>query len=215
MTDYSTIMAVNNNGAEITAGDICQWLKNPNDNKERLVEFIFNRLYGRYIKPFEFNDSNYKKNYKNGFTIMANCCLLIETFASFRKEVFKDTNGKSEKCFGWFFLAENKFIDLSKGGLLEDQYLSNDRIKNKGVPRAFYRDVRCGILHNGETRNGWKILRKNALYDENTKTINAVKFMNELKKTLLHYKAELNAAKTDSEIWTALTNRLEFLVSKT
>ena len=102
MTDYSTIMAVGNTGNEITAGDLCKWIKNTEANKDRLVEFIFDRLYGRYIKPFEFNNSNYKTEYKNGFTIMANCCLLIETFASFREKVFKDTKGKSEKCFGWF-----------------------------------------------------------------------------------------------------------------
>lgn len=214
MTDYSTIMAVDKNGDEITAGDLCAWIKDKKKHKDRLAKFIFARLYRRYIKPFEFNNSVYKKDYKNGFTIMANCCLLIEAFASFREKAFKDTNGKSEKCFGWFFLSNNKYIEFSKNGLTIDAYLSNGKISNKGIPRDFYRNVRCGILHNGETRNGWKIIRRNSLYDENKKTINAVEFMKGLKESLQNHEKDLKAAKIDSEIWDAFISRTEFLISK-
>lgn len=49
-------------------------------NKEEIANFVFQRLHSRYLKPFKFNDEKYKNEYKNGFSIMANCCLLIVAF---------------------------------------------------------------------------------------------------------------------------------------
>ncbi len=215
MTDTNTVMAVDKSGNDITEASLRNWINDAGNNKNKLSNFIFERLYGRYIRPFEFNDPSYIKSYKNGFTIMANCCLLIETFASFRVDIFKDTKGKSEKCFGWFFLTEDKFHQFSKRGLAVADYLSNVRINNRGVPRDFYVNVRCGILHNGETRNGWKVVRKGNLYDSQTKKINAVEFMNELKNILCNYQRELNANEIQSDIWNVCIERVKFLISST
>jgi IS1 family transposase len=75
-------------------------------------------------------------------------------------------------------------------------------------------NVRCGILHNAETRNGWKILRDGPFYDVNTKTINAVKFMNRLKSTLKDYKKALDNSVVNTEIWNSFVNRLKDVISK-
>lgn len=216
MKDQSIILATDEDGNEITIKQVKEWLNNKNHNKENLSQFIYDRLYGRYIKPFDFNDKVFIDKYKNGFSIMAICCLLIETYASFRENVFTDTKGKSERCFGWFFLKERSFSDFSKGGLSIHDYTDIHKIiKNKGVPRDFYLNVRCGILHNAETRNGWKITRKNAFYDSKTKTINAVKFMNRLKSTLRDYKILLiNADINRDGIWNNCIDRIKDIISK-
>ena len=208
-------MAVDKNGNDIVVADLGNWINDSIKYKTQLSEFIYDRLHGRYIRPFEFDDSKYKKHFKNGFTIMANCCLLIETFVSFKKLQFKDSNGKSEKCFGWFFVTENAFSKFSQGGLPAPEYLSEGRIRNRGVPRDFYRNVRCGILHNGETRNGWKIVREGSLYDAPKKTINATKFMKELKTTLQNYRILLNKSEIDTEIWNNFIERIKFLLDRT
>ena len=213
--DYSTIMAVDENDEEITAADVRDWIKDRVAHRNELAQFVFSRLHGRYIRPFKYEDSTYKKSYKNGFSMMANSCLLIETFASFRERVFKDTNHKSEKCFGWFFLTQDGFLEFSEGGLTKDQYLSDNKIKNKGIPREFYRNVRCGILHNGETRNGWKIQRRGQLFDRETKTINAYTFMQGIEDSLNNYRKELLDAQVDSEIWDVLIDRIDFLITRT
>lgn len=215
MKDKSIILATDKDGNEITIKQIEEWIKDKKHNKEYLSQFIYDRLYGRYIRPFDSKDSPYVDKHKNGFTIMANCCLLIETYASFREGAFRDTKGKSERCFGWFFLKEKRFVDFSKGGLTINDYISKKgRLNNKGVPFDFYRNVRCGILHNAETRNGWKILRRDSLYDEKTKTINAVKFMNRLNKTLIDYKKELDDSDINTEIWDSFINRIKDVISK-
>lgn len=71
-------------------------------NKNAIADFIYKRLYSRYIKPFEFDDATYKKEYKNGFSMMASFCLLIETLQSFRKGL-GDSNGQSTDLFKDFF----------------------------------------------------------------------------------------------------------------
>lgn len=215
MKDKTIILATDNDGNDITIGQVEGWLRDKQANKNNLSQFIYNRLYGRYIKPFDFDNRNYPDRYKNGFTIMANCCLLIETYTSFREKSFTDTNGKSERCFGWFFLNEKRFVDFSKNGLSIEDYINKPgRLNNKGVPKDFYINVRCGILHNAETRNGWKIIRRGAFYDENTKTINAFKFMNRLKSTLKDYKNELDDSDVSTDIWDSFVDRIKEIISK-
>lgn len=54
--------------------------------------------------------------------------------------------------------------------------------------------MRCGILHQGETYNGWKIIRTGKIL--NNKTINATKFLKALDSTLKKYRDELKTNKT-------------------
>src|SRR3989344_3645285 len=62
--------------------------------KEQITALIFYRLKGRYVRPFQFTEEKYKKEFKNGFSILANCCLLIETLQSFRNGWDETPKGK-------------------------------------------------------------------------------------------------------------------------
>lgn len=154
-------------------------------NKELIAEFLYQRLYKRYLKPFEFEDedSKYRNDYKNGFSIMANCCLLIETLESF-KNGWEDSNRKSESAFKKFFTSEQNFKVFEK------------------INKEFYANVRCGILHQGETTAGYRINRSETdLYNPETKTINAVLFAKQMKQSLQNYKKVLIEKEWDSEEW--------------
>ena len=105
-------------------------------NKEGIANFVFNRLSERYLIPLE----KVPLKFKNGFSIMANACLLIETYESFIQG-WQDTKAP-RLPFNSFFKREEGFKDF------------------KYEARNFYKDVRCGILHQGETKGGWKITRK-------------------------------------------------------
>lgn len=124
----TTILYYNTNGKNITVKKYTKLVEEK--NKKEIANFIYNRLYSRYIKSLEFEDAKYKKEYKNGFSMMANACLLIETSQSF-KEGIGDSNGQSGKLFTNFFNENNNFEVF--------------RDTN------FYKGVRCGILHQGET----------------------------------------------------------------
>ena len=178
MTKEKVVLYYNPIGRNITVERYKKTLANK--NKKELAEFIYNRLYSRYIKPFEFEHKIYKKEYKNGFSIMANACLLIETLQSY-KQGLGNSKGQSKKLFMNFFKENANFKEFQN--------------------TAFYQDVRCGILHQGETTGDWQINRKNKLPLLENKNINANKFMQELKKSLKTYRDCLKNKEWDSEIW--------------
>ena len=162
-------------------------------NKEELAKFIYHRLHSRYINPFNLSDDDYKKQYKNGFSMMANCCLLIETLQSF-KNGLGDSNGQSKRLFKEFFDTENNFSDL----------------KNS----SFYVNVRCGILHQGETTGGWKITREKKELLKN-KTIDAVIFGEVLENSLKEYQTLLTTEAWDSEIWDNFRTKMRRIIANT
>ena len=95
-----------------------------NQDQTQISNFIYHRLYRRYLKPFLFEDKRFKKEFKNGFSIMANCCLLIETLESF-KNGWSDSDRKSEQAFIQFFKSETNFFAF------------------KDKEKAFYKNIRC------------------------------------------------------------------------
>ncbi len=215
MKNLHLVLATDKNGKKITIQDLENWIKT--GSKTELADFFYDRFYVRYLKPFEFKNSEYVKTHKNGFTIMTSCCLLIETFVSFTNPEFKDTNRKSERSFGYFFLKNKEFNCFSKGGLNLEQYekQTTKHLNNKGIPKDFYSNVRCGILHSGETRNNWKILRKGELFDEKNKSINATKFMNNIVLVMKRFQNDLLISDFEnSDIWKTYKNRLKYLIEK-
>jgi hypothetical protein len=163
------------------------------ENKAGIANFVFKRLSERYLIPLE----NVPSEFKNGFSLMANACLLIETYESFRQG-WKDTNGPYLRPFDLFFEREQGFKDFKYG------YSSK-----------FYRNVRCGILHQGETTGGWKItrLKEAPIFNKAEKTINATKFFNELRKSLEAYRDLLiNSDWEHDEVWVNCRKKISYII---
>ncbi len=125
---------------------------------------------------------------------MAMACLLIEALESFAQG-WENTRarGRSEEAFRLFFQRFPAFSDF--------------------VPLAadFYRGVRCGLLHQAETTDGWHIRRIGKLYDGRTKTINASKFLSEIENALAIYCSQLETSGWDSEVWQRLRKKMDSL----
>lgn len=158
-------------------------------NKEEIANFIHERFSERYITPIE----NIPKNKNNGFCIMANCCLMIEALESFYQG-WKATRNRSELAFCKFFDRVKLFSDFH------------------GYTSPFYRNVRCGILHQAETTGGWKIRRNGPLFDQGQLTINAAKFLKSLKKYLEEYCEWLKSADWNNERWKNLRTKMDALI---
>ncbi|MGQ9480005.1 hypothetical protein, partial [Chloroflexus sp.] len=137
------------------------------DRKE-IAKFVQDRFSERYIKPLHGSS----KDSKHGFCTMAICCLMIEALESFWHG-WSDTKGKSRKAFHHFF------VRCSKQNLALEVF--------SPIAEDFYKGVRCGILHQAETTNGWRIRRKGLLFDPATKTINATRFHVQLGQALQIY----------------------------
>ncbi|CAM3517291.1 hypothetical protein [Aequorivita lipolytica] len=117
-----------------------------NQQRIEIADFVYERFNERYLYPI--NQLNPKS--KHGFSIMAISCIMIESFQSF-KSGYDTTDGISRKTFSKFLSSEPEYIDF------------------KGFENDFYFNVRCGILHQSETTNGWKIIREGKIFDKKTK----------------------------------------------
>lgn len=156
---------------------VSQYLAMEQDkNTNAIATFIYQRFHERYLRSFETNSK------KNGFIMMASACLMIEALESFWNGWPKSPN--SALAFCQFFDRNSRFSSLH------------------GQSQEFYKHVRCGILHQGETTGGWHIRRDlHTLFDKRTKTIDATVFLREMEGSLSDYCGALGVAAWDSGLW--------------
>ncbi len=192
---------------EITDKDVSMYLIEK--RIPELSDFIYQRHYRRYIRPFEYKAvekikpektnkkvDKYSLLYKNGFSIMANCCLLIETIEAFQRG-WDNTRDKSELAFLKFFTRDKNFIEFS----------SDD------IPTQFFKNIRCGILHQGETTGGWAITRKGELLlNKSNKVIDATLFLKQLKQSLIDYKKSMEESDWNNQIWKNASIKLKSIL---
>jgi hypothetical protein len=167
------------------------------ENRKILAEYIYQRFYTRYLKIFDYESSEiFKKQYKSGFLIMTSCCVVIENFASFLDGTNKTPYGKGDERFNTVFDYAGRH--------------NNELFKLKNC--KFYSTIRNGLLHQGETYNSFKIRRDGALI--NYKTINATRFLIELKKLLLNYRNELSddSVSWDGVLWDSCRMKLREII---
>lgn len=196
---------------EISNEDMEALLDN-DQNKILISNYIYQRLYCRFLKIFDYKNFSTKiyvkqgkniecnifdEEYKNGFIQMASCSLLIETIGGFLNGVNETRYKDAERTF-------NKVFEYAKSKDNKLSYFLNTK---------FYDKIRCGLLHQGQTKDKFIITRKgDNIFNENT--INAYLFHKELKKLLNEYKLELQSSDWNSEIWIKCRTKIEFIVKE-
>jgi len=161
-----------------------------NQDVEGIVKFIKERFEERYIAPFEGNKR------KNGFIMMASACLMIEALESFWQGWKKSPD--SALAFCQFFERNPRFDAI------------------RGFSQQFYSNIRCGIMHQGETTGGWHIRRdQSQLFQESTKTIDATIFLKEMKEALSDYCATLEREPWDSVVWKKFREKMKDVCQNT
>lgn len=152
------------------------------EDKHTIAKALRRRFKERYIEPV--TGAN-----KHGFTMMAIACLMIESLESFRQGR-ETSNGKGREVFCKFFDTSPRFAEF------------------KNVGAAFYRHIRCGILHQAETTGGWRIIRQGPLFDSASLTINSTRFLKRLSKELDVFCAGLETTGWDSEDWQNVNKKM-------
>jgi hypothetical protein len=171
-----------------TASQLHAWLRA--HERERIADFLQARLEERYFAPILLMDARQKK----GFLIMAVSCLTIEALECFRHG-WRSTDRRSKEAFKTFLSRETRFAAFSPYSV------------------SFYKGVRCGILHQGETNRGWRIRRSGPLLDEATLSVNATRFHIELSQVLSEYVEELKSSDFKSKLWKHARKKLTDLVA--
>jgi hypothetical protein len=156
-------------------------------DRTAIAEFLMRRFAERYIDPISGKSVH-------GFTKMAVACLLVESVESFRKG-WENSDRRSEAAFCYFFDEQPAFAAF------------------RGYYAQFYRNVRCGILHQAETTGSWKITRKATapLFDATSLTINADVFVDELRVSIEAFCRDLKTAAWNSRGWLAVRKKMKAL----
>lgn len=126
------------------------------DNEE-LWESVFNeyfltRLKYRYLNPINLIKSN-GKYIGEGFSIMTIICSMIEFLESTYQGLNYRYVAKEDKPLSKFEYSKSRelFIDfLSKRKPFCNEF-------NEVIANEFYRNVRCGLLHEARTKGEWTI----------------------------------------------------------
>lgn len=147
-------------------------LEAANDRKA-VGQFFVERFDERYFRPIEDSSS------KHGFAVLAVACLAIETLESFYQGR-PNTKNASTQMFR-DFLVRDTALKILAGG--------ND---------WFYKDIRCGILHQSESLGGWRVLRSGPLLDAQAKTLNATAILRALRREVRQYAQKIQ---TDEQLW--------------
>jgi hypothetical protein len=142
-------------------------------DRTAIANFLIERFEERYFVPIDHSG-------KHGFTIMAICCLSIEAIESFARG-WAASRGKSKLAFcSYFSKSENLAIFRPHS-------------------EAFYKHIRCGILHQAETTGGWRIRRSGSLLS--SKTINATRFLACVRGNLHAYATSLKEDDWNADPW--------------
>jgi len=161
-------------------------------DRDKISDALHSRFTSRYIEPV----TSVKGKPTHGFTVMAIACLMIESLETFRQG-WENSDGKSKAAFCYFFDRQDLFSDF------------------RGYSAKFYKNVRCGILHQAETTGGWKITRRNGAPLLDTKssgpTINATLFMKNLRSVLDEFCEELKTADWDATEWKSVRKKMKAL----
>ena len=136
-------------------------------------QLIVRRFEERYFDPVVDHPK------RHGMTMMAIGCLVIEALECFYQGR-SDSKGKSEQMFESFLKRPTGLEALG------------------GAKNWFYKQIRCGILHQAETDGGWRIQRRGPLLDTKMRVINAKRFIDLLQAAVASYARQLE---TDADLW--------------
>ena len=160
-------------------------------DREGIANFVYERFVERYIEPLERTPIKSK----SGFTSMAVCCLMIEALESFRQG-WGNSERQSKAAFCFFFDRNDQFREL------------------RGHAQDFYKNVRCGILHQAETTGGWLVRRdQSVLFDPTIRVVDASIFLEALRSSLEDYCIHLRGSDWESEIWILFRKKMAAIIN--
>lgn len=198
------------------------------DNKEQfgLICFLRDRYTERFFEPIEVLRQSSDTQHGYGFAIMSLCCLLIETMQSYRLG-WPSSHWKELKCLADAapslpepYYEIQKPIDSGhyssevafKGFFEEPEHIAYfPEMKGKG--EVFYRNIRCGLLHQAQTKDSWRITTSGKSWDDalDVKTINRDRFSDSLKNCFDALIEKLESVRWDEEPWKSARKKIWWL----
>jgi hypothetical protein len=186
-------------------------------DRAQLVRFLADRHRERFFEPIEYITKAKGNEQGFGFSVMALCALLIETIQSYRDGLPTTDRGelghlKKLKSVPTAYQIPD---DLKVDGTEEfRRFFVRYRDDFPGIrPAAFYRKVRNGILHQGQTKGSWTLRKRGSIVcDPTNKIIYRDQFAQRLRLCFDRYLEELEAHAWNQPIWTNAARKIWWLI---
>lgn len=164
--------------------------------QEAFNDYFFKRLNLRYLNPIKVLQKHGTFS-GEGFSILVILCTLIE-FLESTVEGLKYRFLKPGEKLGQF--------EYSQSRKLFENFLCNRKPFNKEfnstLAMQFYKNIRCGLLHEAQTKNGWRVWAKNTegkIIDKDQKLVYRDNFMEAINSFIDIYNIELKSNKKFQE----------------
>jgi hypothetical protein len=181
--------------------------------KERYTERFFNPI--RCLREASGNEQGY------GFAIMALCCLLIETVECYEEGLpssagkeLNDLTGsvKNKEAPDQYKLP--KPFPIRRGGDAFHSFF--DKMEHRpyfpGIDATeFYANIRCGLLHQAQTKGTWRLARTGIFWDASKKNINRDEFAQRMEECFNGLLERLDKSEWDADIWKKVRRRIWWL----
>lgn len=181
----------------VVGGSVQEWA-------EAFSEYYKPRLELRYLHPIKVLQEN--DTFRGeGFSVMAILCTLIEFLESTcQGKVYKYPRGQQ--------LGPNEYS--SSKAMFVTFLMNRDPFKNifsEQLAIEFYSSIRCGLLHEASTKNGWRIWAKSLngqIIDENQKIVFRDNFEESIRQFMDAFGEELKSNQAFQEAFLIKFNSL-------
>ncbi len=188
-----------------------------------LVRFLRERYTERFFDPIRCLSSAPGNEQGYGFAIMALCCLLIETLECYRKGLPSTSRNEmdelSQLLANQTAPTECKLVDpfQDQSRKAFKDFFSRSEIQQffPGIDGSdFYSNIRCGLLHQAQTKDGWRITRSGKFWEgPPARTINRDEFAQRLSDYFEFFLKELeNQHDWNKEPWLSTRKKIYWLV---
>lgn len=161
------------------------------------------RLSTRYLEPIRRMDG---PSIGEGFAMLTVQCALIEFLAALRKGWnFQHAYGEKDGTNYLYGNSSGLFIDFLRKEVPFNQFFS------KATARSFYTKIRCGLVHEAQTKDGWRVWKgdeSRPLIDHRQKVIYRARMSHYIDEYLETYGAELTAS---HELQDAFIRKFDYL----
>jgi hypothetical protein len=196
---------------------------NNEESRMDLIDFVRARYNERFFGSLHLLAKEPSAEQRHGFAIMALCCLLVETMESYRRGLPSTNVRELEKinkaCANGLKVSDEYKIsdksDWPKRGtdVFKSFFESNRDFFGSTDGVKFYDAIRNGLLHQGQTKDGWRIRRAGRLWDEDDKTLNRALFAQKLEEYFKSYLANLRTSDWNKGDWPKVRRKIWWLAT--
>jgi hypothetical protein len=181
-----------------------------------LVRFLRARHKERFFRPIKLMMEADGNGQGYGFSIMALCSLLVETLESYWQGLPSTYERELQELERRHAPVECRVPknEWKHGRVIFQSFFKrNDSVFKAVDGDEFYRNIRNGLLHQAQTKGGWKINKSQpSTWDTANKSVNRDRFARCLKQAFESYLAQLKKEGWNSDVWKKARRKIWWLI---